>query len=367
MMRLCYIADISSVHIQRWIRFFIERGHDVSVITDVPATVPGAQVYNIGACLPPFQLPGVSAVYQILAKVSAIRRLLRRIQPDLIHGHYATNYGFLAALSGFQPLVQTVHGSDILVDAVGSREKRWFVRHALKRATHITAPAEHMTRRLDEIGIPRERILILQYGVDTTQFAPSDDSAVRQAHRVVSTRMFDWKYNVDQLVHAAPALSSLYPDVEIVLAGDGPDRDALQELAHTLKVETVVRFVGRVLPESMPTLLQSATVYVSTSVTDGSSLSLLEAMACGAFPVVTDIPANREWITDGENGFLVRVGDVEALADRIAQGLTNDVLRTAAVCRNAELIRERGDYRINMVGIEHLYEQIVSAKSVYGK
>lgn len=349
------------MHTQRWIRFFTERGHDVSVITDTADTVPGAKVYNIGPCLPPLHLPGVSAAYQIIAKVCAIRRLLRMIQPDLVHGHYATNYGFLAALSGFQPLVQTVHGSDILVDSVGTWEKRWFVRRALKRARHITAPAEHMTRRMEAMGIPRERVLILQYGVDTTQFAPSDESTARQAYQVVSTRIFDWKYNVDQLVHAAPELRSRVPDVEIILAGDGPDRDTLQELARTLKVDSVVHFIGRVSPESMPALLQSATVYVSTSVTDGSSLSLLEAMASGAFPVVTDIPANREWITDGDNGFLVKIGDSELLADRIARGLTDETMRTEAVRRNAELIRAHGDYQTNMAKIEHMYEQVVSS------
>lgn len=144
-MHLCYIADVNSVHLHRWAAFFIERGHQVSVITDLAGTLPGAAVYHIGDCLPAIRLPMFAAVYQIGAKALAIRRLLRQIKPDLVHGHYATNYGFLAALSGFTPLVQTVHGSDVLVDAAGSWEQRWFVRYALRTATLIRARGDYRT------------------------------------------------------------------------------------------------------------------------------------------------------------------------------------------------------------------------------
>ena len=357
-MHLCYIADVNSVHLHRWVSFFVERGHQVSVITDADGVLPGVTVYNTGDCMPSIRLPGLSATYQILEKAYRIRKVIRQIKPDLVHGHYATNCGFLAALSGFTPLVQTVHGSDVLVDAVGSREKRWFVRHALQKATWITSPAKHMTERLLDMGIPGDRITTIQYGVDTGVFKPPENPAERRSFRVVSTRMFEWRYNVDLLIRAIPALRDRVPEVEIVLAGDGPDRVALQDLAQKLNVTDAIRMVGLVAHASMPELLQSAAVYVSTSVTDGSSLSLLEAMACGAFPVVTDIPANREWIADGENGFLVTTADPDALADRIARTLTDPVMQAEICARNAALVRARGDYHTNMQRIESIYEQL---------
>ncbi|MBI4552695.1 MAG: glycosyltransferase family 4 protein [Candidatus Latescibacteria bacterium] len=358
-MHLCYIADASNVHPQRWAAFFVERGHRVSVITDLAGTVPGASVYNIGECLPRLSLPVFSAVYQIIAKTLAIRRLIGHIRPDIVHGHYATNYGFLAALSGFTPLVQTVHGSDVLVDAAGSWEQRWFVRYALRKATLITSVAEHMIRKVRSMGISPECILTFQYGVDTSVFAPPADTTVRNPLRVVSTRMFEWKYNVEQLIRAVPGVQARIPDAEVVLAGDGPDRAALARLIQGLHIERMVTMAGRVAPDVIPALLQSATVYVSTSVTDGSSLSLIEAMACGAFPVVTDIPANQEWIVDGENGFLVPVGDADALADRIVWAFEHPAAREAMVARNLDLIRRRGDYRTNMTMMEGVYERLL--------
>lgn len=109
-----------------------------------------------------------------------------------------------------------------------------------------------------------------------------------------------------------------------MLAGDGPDRAAIESLIRELGIETVVTLNGRTPPDGIVSLLRSASVYVSTSITEGASLSLLEAMACGAFPVVTDLPGNREWINDPDNGFLTPVNDVDRLADRISTALKND-------------------------------------------
>jgi L-malate glycosyltransferase len=358
-MHICYVADASSVHVHRWASFFLDEGHQVSIITDVPGDIPGAEVYNVGDLLPSVRIPGISAGLQIMAKVRHIRRIIRVIQPDIVHGHYATNYGFLAALSGFQPLFQTVHGSDVLVDASGSWEQRWFVRYALQKAVRITVVADHMAERVSAMGIPTERLLVHQYGVDTERFSPPVESSVRGQYRIVSTRMFEWKYNVGELVHAAPAVIARVPRAEFVLVGDGTDRDQIEGLVAASGVGASISLVGRQTHGDIPDLLRSAAVYVSTSVTDGTSLSLLEAMACGAFPVVTDIPGNRSWVVDGENGFLFPTGNPEVLADRIAIALEDQDLRANVVARNLEMVRTRGEYRSSMKIIEAEYERVL--------
>ena len=358
-MHICYVADASSVHVHRWASFFLDEGHQVSIITDVSGDIPGAEVYNVGDLLPSVRIPGISAGLQIMAKVRHIRRIIRVIQPDIVHGHYATNYGFLAALSGFQPLFQTVHGSDVLVDASGSWEQRWFVRYALQKAVRITVVADHMAERVSAMGIPTERLLVHQYGVDTDRFSPPVESSVRGQYRIVSTRMFEWKYNVGELVHAASFVIARVPRAEFVLAGDGTDRDQIEGLVAASGVGASISLVGRQSHGDIPDLLRSAAVYVSTSVTDGTSLSLLEAMACGAFPVVTDIPGNRSWVVDGENGFLFPTGNPEVLSDRIAMALEDQDLRANVVARNLEMVRTRGEYRSSMKIIEAEYERVL--------
>lgn len=361
-LHICYIGDARNIHIRRWTHFFVEQGHHVSVLTDEGAKISGVEVYDIGDCLAPVHVPGLSALSQILKKSLMMKKLVRHIEPDIVHGHYATNYGYLAAATGFQPLVQTVHGSDVLVDAAGSGLQRWFVRRALRKALLITAVTAQMRQRVVDMGIPAERVMLHQYGVDTETFTPAEETAVKPPFRIISTRMLEWKYNIQHLVRAAPGIRDRIPGADIVLVGDGPDKEELEEMIAGLDVGDTVSLAGRASHDEIPALLQSATVYVSTSVTDGTSLSLLEAMAAGAFPVVTDIPGNREWITDGENGFLVEVDDVEALTDRIARVYEQPDLRERVVAHNLDLVRRHGDYTTNMTLMESVYRRIVDGE-----
>jgi glycosyltransferase involved in cell wall biosynthesis len=107
----------------------------------------------------------------------------------------------------------------------------------------------------------------------------------------------------------------------------------------------------------MPNLLSQADIYVSTSAYDGTSVSLLEALGCGAFPVVTDIPSNREWITDGHNGFLISKEDERLLARRIVQAIRDQRLLAEAYKINRRIVKERAYWRDNIKRITDLYQR----------
>ena len=109
-----------------------------------------------------------------------------------------------------------------------------------------------------------------------------------------------------------------------------------------------VEFVGGYTPAELPELLSGADVYESSSLSDGTSSSLLEPMSTGLFPVVSDIPAKRPWVTHGRNGLLFEPGDHTALADRLGQALQDGALRAAAARRNRRIILEKGDQETQM-------------------
>lgn len=121
-------------------------------------------------------------------------------------------------------------------------------------------------------------------------------------------------------------------------------------------MSTSVQFLGRVPHEEMPDLLSQSDIYVSTSRYDGTSVSLLEALASGAFPVVTDIPSNREWIVDGCNGFLVSEEDEKLLARRIVQAIRNHGLWEEAYEINRRIVKERAYWKENIKRVTELYQ-----------
>ena len=117
--------------------------------------------------------------------------------------------------------------------------------------------------------------------------------------------------------------------------------------------------MGAVEPLVLTELLGAADIFVSTSVSDGNNISLNEAMACGAFPVVSDIAANREWIKDGQNGLIFPVGDFSGLAERIVLAASKPEWRRTAAEMNGEIVEVRGSWQKNMMIMEKSYESLL--------
>ncbi len=309
---------------------------------------------------PMFRLMGYMA-----AGTLATIRCVRDKKCDMIHAHWAVPAGLMALAAGRvcrKPVIVTVHGSDILVVPAKSRLVRGLVKYVLKHADAITSVAEHLTDRIVELGAPREKILTFPMSVPTESFASGGETLKgRDGKKVIfSNRALYPLYNVETLVMAVPAIIDKEPRAKFVIAGDGPEGERLKNLAGELGVAEHVEFIGAIPHERMPEYLRGSAAYVSTALSDGASVSLLEAMACGAFPVVADIAANREWIEDGENGFLFPAGGAEELAEKVLECLDRDDLRASAGAINARMINERARWSSNIEKLLGLCEQVMS-------
>jgi glycosyltransferase involved in cell wall biosynthesis len=170
-------------------------------------------------------------------------------------------------------------------------------------------------------------------------------------------------YNVSLLIRAIPFVLREEARVKFLIAGDGPEREALEKEGKDLRVEDFVQFLGRIPHDAMLNLLSQADIYVSTSLHDGTSVSLLEALGAGAFPVVTDIPSNREWIFDGENGFLVPTDKEEMLAVQIIRAIRNRSLAEEARQKNLRLVTEKVLWPATIEKTKRIYEKVLSSES----
>ncbi|MGA7237277.1 MAG: glycosyltransferase [Bryobacteraceae bacterium] len=358
-MRICYLANAASIHTERWASHFGRRGHDVTVASLTNARIDGVDVRWIGPD------PNVRGRVAYLLAVPRLRRLLREIKPDVVHAHYAGGYGLTAALSGFQPLALTAWGSDVLILPRASRLMRWLVQFALRRADLVTSMADHMTGAIHGLGVPKERILTLPFGVDTNLFhSHAGCGGDPSGHpTIVSTRHLEPIYNVGLLIEAMPAIAAAVPHVKLLLIGDGSERVRLQARVRDLDLARRVVFLGRKRPIEIASYLSGADLFVSTSLSDGNNISLNEAMACGAFPIATDIPANREWIRHGENGFLTDLHDPRTLAGLAIQALERADVRAQAAEMNWEIIQRRGSWAAAMETMERHYRNLILPSS----
>jgi len=353
-MRICYLANAASIHTHRWATHFSRQGHDVTVVSLTDASIPGVNVRWMGVD------PNMRGRIAYLLCLPRLRRSLRELKPDIVHAHYAGGYGLAAALAGFHPLVFTAWGSDVLILPQSSRLLRGLVKFALRRADLVTSMARHMTLAIGGLGVLRERLITLPFGVETSVFHPAGrPPADHAAPLIVSTRHLEPLYNVGLLIEALPGIAARFPAVKLVLLGDGSERERLQKRACALNMARRVVFLGRKRPEEVARRLWLADVFVSTSLSDGNNISLNEAMACGAFPVVTDIPANREWIRHGENGFLTDLHDPHMLANLVIQALERNSLRKAAAESNWKIVRQRGSWASAMETMEAQYRKLI--------
>jgi glycosyltransferase involved in cell wall biosynthesis len=215
-----------------------------------------------------------------------------------------------------------------------------------------------MTELLSDYISPGKHVLTLQYGVDTDLFFPPPASTERKPVCLSNRKMIPLS-NLEVLLQAARILNRQESPLRIDFANDGEVMPILKQEASRKQLDRTVFFLGPVDHTVMPDLLRSASIYVSMSLSDGASLSLMEAMACGTFPVLSDIAANREWITDGLNGYLIPPDSPEQLAGKLNAAWNHRELREKAAKYNRSLILEKGDRKKNMKVIERAFIQLV--------
>lgn len=354
-MRILFVADAASIHTRRWLEHFRNRGDEVHVASFRAFEVPGVTLH----LLPTFGLGKLGYFYALMA----LPRIFSRVRPDLVHAHYLTSYGFLAAFAGLRPLVVTAWGSDALIAPRQSRLMRYFASYAVRHASVVTTLADHMNPAVAELGVPLDRITATPFGVDTDFFRP--DPAATAPHeplKLICTRNFDVVYDVGTLIRALEKVFSRGRRLQVDLVGDGPLRQELVDLARQLRIDSHIKFHGHVEHKVLAGLLAGADIFVTPALSDGNNVSLNEAMACGCFPVATDIPANAQWVTHDRNGYLYPPGDVDRLAQVIEAALDNSALRSSARVENRQIAETRVDWRICARRMEDLYQGIVERR-----
>jgi glycosyltransferase involved in cell wall biosynthesis len=366
-MRLCFLGDIRSIHTKRWIEYFTDH-HEVHLISLTNKNGEEGLFLedelisrNIVIHKIPRTIPGM------LFSPIISRRIVDSIKPDVIHAHYATQYGFLAALSRFHPYLLTVWGSDVFIDVKKSKLFRFFVKYAIKNADVLTCDGENTRKALIDLGADRENIRMIYFGVDTKRYNPGKrkidafDSVLGKGNHkvVIYPRGFTEVYDPETVIRAIPQVIEKVPDVKFLLAREGLERDYYKKIVDASSYGNSVYFIGNIPQENIPIYLASSDVYISMSLSDsGLSASTAEAMSCGVPVISSDVGDVALWIEDGKNGFIVQKGDYMALADKIIELFKNAALKSEIGENARKVIEEKQDYFKEMNKIEQIYYKL---------
>jgi L-malate glycosyltransferase len=360
-MKICYLSE-NPLHLRTIMDYFKAKGHDVSYITFHDHEWKNVKNYYLKELIP-------RCYFTYFFNLSHVRNLLKTIKPDIIHAYYLTNFGFLGASSHFKPFVVSAVGSDALLLPYKSKTKssistfliNRIVRYVVKEADAVISMATHMNNKLLDLGTKPDKIHLLSEGVDLVKFNIDPNiKRDKEKIRVISSRNLEPVYNIELLIDAIPLVLKEIKDIEFTLIGDGSSRKKLEERVRSSGISDYVTFKGFLDKNEIPKNLNSSDIYVSTSFSDGRSVSLLEAMACGAFPVISDIPANRDIIKDGENGYLFPIDSKDILAEKIISAAKNKDLRTNQSIKNFEFIKNNYEIDFVMSKLYGIYEELVN-------
>jgi glycosyltransferase involved in cell wall biosynthesis len=373
-MRLLYFSTDFGPHDHRFLSALASTSHDVHFVRlarlerqveDRPVPSAVKQVAWAGG-------RGLFRWRDVPKLVRDLKRVIRDIRPDLIHAGPVQTCAFIAVLTGFRPILTMSWGFDLMQDADRSWRWRWITRFTLRRSEYFVSDASVTRSRAVEFGVRPDRTAVFPWGVDLRHFSPRTRAARRSvalprkraAKRpfvLFCNRSWEPRYGVDILVRAFALAAKEHPALSLVLLGGGSQASIIRHLLLDGGLLDRVQFGGQVAQASLPRWYHSANLFISPSHVDGSSVSLMEALACGMPVLVSDIPANKEWVRDNHNGWLFRDGDVEELARKI---LWISAHRTVLprIGRAARKIAEaRADWNKNFKVLLRAYSQAVEA------
>ena len=310
----------------------------------------------------------------------SLRKVIREIQPDIIHAGPIQNCAFLVALSGFRHLLTMSWGYDLVMDAESSWWMRQVTSYTLQRSAFFTSDANVTREKAIALGMNPEKTVIFPWGIDLENFQPkkeergkrkvsSQKSKVKNRNSSIENRksvtLFcsrTWEaiYGVDVLAKAFVKVAGENPNVNLILLGGGSQGNHIRQILMKGGVMERVHFGGQVSQRDLPRWYHMADVYISPSHVDGSSVTLMEAMASGLPCLVSDIAGNREWIEDGINGWLFRDGDVEEMARKILIAIEKrrEFRRIGEFARRTA--EERADWKRNFGKLLEAYNHVIA-------
>ena len=367
-MKVLYFTRDYTPHDFRFLKAIRENGDDVWYMRletrnfyENRALPDGVQTVDWAFGKEPFDLEANAE-----AAIDAFREVFQKIQPDVVHSGPLTDCSWIAAKAGIHPHTAMSWGFDLgreIETIPGAKERAGF---ALSQADWFLGDCYMELDTAEKLGYDRSKATIFPWGIDVERFSPGTGNLHEQIAEngnflILSLRTMEPNYDVETVVRAFLTAVKEEPGMRLILLGDGSQMPRLKEITAADPNGNKISFLGRQPNDLLVDYYRSCDLYVSASIVDGSSVSLLEAMGTGIPVLMSSIPGNLEWVTDGINGLLFPTRDIRTLSEKMlfCARNTKQISQYAEAAR--KLIEEKADWNINKQKIHLAYRKASEA------
>jgi len=386
---LLFVTDARSPISQNWIKYFVNRGDEIFIAStfdcelDFPARLMFTPVAFSAAKKKNSAPSSASSVtlglrttirqwlgpLTIPSSARKLRKFIDEIQPDLIHAMRIPYEGMLTAyainkLVTRPSFLTSVWGNDFTLHAPSTPLMKSYTKFVLQNVDALHADTNRDIKLAREWGFPEEKLSLVapgNGGVRSDVFYPPENLVKNPI--IINPRGVRPYVRSDSFFKAIPLVLAKYPEAKFLCTSMQGEAQAMKWI-NELNISSSVELLPAIEYQKMGELFRSAQIVVSPSTHDGTPNSLIEAMACGCFPVAGDLESIREWITHGQNGLLFDSNDPQTIADAITLGLEREDLRRDAAGLNANLISAKADYEMNMKKVEEFYSSVMRIKTL---
>lgn len=305
-MKIVLLSSAASIHTLQWAKELKYKGIDVSVISQHPPAE------NFPRNIPLYILPFTGFLGYFLNSIP-LKKILKKISPDLLNVHYASGYGTTGRLANYKPYVLSVWGSDVYDFPSKSFFHEYLIRRNLSSPTSIASTSLCMAEQTKAVQPSLQTIHITPFGVDIDRFLSQKSN---DEHITIGTvKTLADKYGIDLLINAFDILlkrlkqnnNKIYKSLRLRIVGSGPQEAELKTLVKQLHLESVTEFVGFVDHSQVPHELSKFDIYVALSRLDSESfgVAIVEAQAVGIPVVVSAVGGLPEVVKNNITGFVV--------------------------------------------------------------
>ncbi|HOS47727.1 MAG TPA: glycosyltransferase family 4 protein [Bacteroidia bacterium] len=345
-MKRLVLIGTSVVHTFKYLDLIQDYFDDILVITDKPkeGLKFRQEAFNFSLKNP----------LQIIAGISRLKSLINDFNPTVVHVHQANSCAFYAikACKNNYPIIVTAWGSDILLTPQKGFLYKAMLKYILKNVKYFTSDSSSMAEVMWEYSAPaKPEILIANFGIDI------EVKDLPKEKIVYSNRQLTPLYRIDSIVTIFDKFYQSNNDGKnwkLIIAATGSEETALKNRVSKLSCKGNVEFVGWVNKDENSELYAKSSIYISIPESDATSISLLEAMAAGCFPIVSNLPANKEWINDRENGIIVNDMSKDVIGEAI-QLLSDEIIN-----KNKEIIALHGTKKANRDKFISFYNKAIN-------